>query len=93
MGGCATSSSLILDLDLSEFGTERKILKKTVELRVESGLASEEDFIVDDILITVRVGWHSPRPRGRCSEEVCGIELGNEVLLSLFCNFAVIFPS
>ncbi|KAL2928447.1 Ribosomal protein S6 kinase delta-1 [Bienertia sinuspersici] len=76
--GVPAYSSLILDLDLSEFGTERKILKETVELRVENGLVSGDKFIVDDILISVRVGWHSPRPRGRCTEEVCGIELEDE---------------
>ncbi|XP_021774896.1 uncharacterized protein LOC110738773 [Chenopodium quinoa] len=72
--GVPPYSPFILDLDLSEFGTERRILKETVELRVENGLVSEDMFIVDDMLITVRVGWHSPRPQGRCT----GIELGDK---------------
>ncbi|KAL3636418.1 hypothetical protein CASFOL_020965 [Castilleja foliolosa] len=63
--GVPAYSSLILDLDLSEFGTGRKILKETVEFQVE-GQMSDDDFIVDDdTLVRVTVGWITSSPQGR----------------------------
>ncbi|KAL3625377.1 hypothetical protein CASFOL_030831 [Castilleja foliolosa] len=62
-------SSIILDLDLSEFGTGRKILKETVELRVED-IVSDDEFIVDDdILIRVRVEWVPSPLQGQLDDD------------------------
>ncbi|KAL3636432.1 hypothetical protein CASFOL_020979 [Castilleja foliolosa] len=55
--GVPVTSSLILDFDLSEFGTGRKILKKTIELRVGDKEPDDEFIVDDDILIQVHVGW------------------------------------
>ncbi|GFP88335.1 hypothetical protein PHJA_000977200 [Phtheirospermum japonicum] len=75
--GVPAYSSLILDVDLSEFGTGRKILKETVELRVENERESGDKFIVDDnILICVKVGWVSSMPQGK--QESYGMELDDE---------------
>ncbi|KAL3636278.1 hypothetical protein CASFOL_020825 [Castilleja foliolosa] len=56
--GLPIYSSLILDLDLSEFETGRKILKETLELPV---MSDGKVFIFDDNLaIVIYVGWFSP---------------------------------
>ncbi|KAL3635249.1 hypothetical protein CASFOL_019796 [Castilleja foliolosa] len=71
--GVPAYSSLILDFDLSEFGTGRKILKETLELQVgnEVYIDNGDTFIVDDgILIWVRVGWLSVSPQGRVRREL-----------------------
>ncbi|KAL3636433.1 hypothetical protein CASFOL_020980 [Castilleja foliolosa] len=61
--GVPVTSSLILDFDLSEFGTGRKILKKTIELRVGDHEPDDEFIVDDDILIRVHVGWRGPPPQ------------------------------
>ncbi|GFP80084.1 hypothetical protein PHJA_000151800 [Phtheirospermum japonicum] len=72
--GLPAYSSLVLDVDLSEFGTERKLLKETIELRVEKvGVSNDELIVDDDIYIRVSVRWVSPTPQGR--QESCGMEL------------------
>lgn len=62
-------SSIHLDLDLMEFGSERKIIKETVELRAEKQSQSDVAFIVDDILINICVRSTSPVPQGRHDEK------------------------
>ncbi|KAL3625375.1 hypothetical protein CASFOL_030829 [Castilleja foliolosa] len=62
-------SSIILDLDLSEFGTGRKILKETVELRVEDVVSGDEFIVDDDILIRVSVEWVPSPPQGELDGE------------------------
>ncbi|KAL2924545.1 Cysteine synthase B [Bienertia sinuspersici] len=58
--GVPINSSLFVDLDLSEFESERKLLNESLEFRVQNEHFSYKDFIVDDMLITVGVGWSSP---------------------------------
>ncbi|KAL3636404.1 hypothetical protein CASFOL_020951 [Castilleja foliolosa] len=58
-------STLILDLDLSEFGTERKILKETLELRVGNEVYGDKFIFDDDILIWVHVAWLPVSTQGR----------------------------
>ncbi|KAL3636329.1 hypothetical protein CASFOL_020876 [Castilleja foliolosa] len=58
--GVPIHSSLILDLDLSEFKTGRKILKETLEFRVRSEEYSDKFIFDDDIEIRIHVGWFSP---------------------------------
>ncbi|GFP98120.1 hypothetical protein PHJA_001956100 [Phtheirospermum japonicum] len=75
--GLPAYSSLLLDVDLSEFGTERKLLKETIELRVERGGVSNDELIVDDdIYIRVSVSWVPPTPQGR--QESRGMELEDD---------------
>ncbi|GFQ08400.1 hypothetical protein PHJA_002984000, partial [Phtheirospermum japonicum] len=70
-------SSIVLDVDLSEFGTERKLLKEMVEFPAKKESVSADDFIVDNnILIHVSVGWCSSKPQGR--QESCGMELEDD---------------
>ncbi|KAL3615756.1 hypothetical protein CASFOL_040050 [Castilleja foliolosa] len=63
--GVPVYSSLILDLDLSEFGTGRKFLKETIEFRVQNEVSQDQFLVDDDILIRVLVGWKSSSPQGR----------------------------
>ncbi|KAL3636453.1 hypothetical protein CASFOL_021000 [Castilleja foliolosa] len=63
--GLPMYSSLILDLDLSEFETGRKILKETLEFRVRSEVLDYEFLFDDDIVILIHVGWSSSSSQGR----------------------------
>ncbi|KAL3636277.1 hypothetical protein CASFOL_020824 [Castilleja foliolosa] len=57
--GVPIYSSVILDLDLSEFKTGRKILKETLEFRVRGEVYGYRFIFDDDIVILIRVGWFS----------------------------------
>ncbi|CAH9104224.1 unnamed protein product [Cuscuta europaea] len=66
-------SSLVLDLDLSEFETGHTILKEEVELRAQSYLMSGDNFTIGDILVEVCVSWFYLLPEGphdeSCSDD------------------------
>ncbi|KAG9139887.1 hypothetical protein Leryth_015261 [Lithospermum erythrorhizon] len=58
-------SSLIIEVDLSEFGSGRKIGNGTIKLLPQQGLMSGGSLLLDDIDIKVGVAWFSPQPLGR----------------------------
>ncbi|CAH9080904.1 unnamed protein product [Cuscuta epithymum] len=59
-------SSLVVSCDLSEFGTGRKVVSDKLELLAQPGLLFGDSFVLDDLIIHVRVAWFSPKPLGRC---------------------------
>ncbi|KAL8160785.1 hypothetical protein V2J09_012274 [Rumex salicifolius] len=61
-------SPLVIDLDLSEFETSRKILNNTIHLLPSKQGGYGDSFVQEemDLLILVQVGWFSPEPFGRC---------------------------
>ncbi|KAG9149800.1 hypothetical protein Leryth_025360 [Lithospermum erythrorhizon] len=58
-------SSLIIEVDLSEFGSGRKIGNGTIKLLPQQGLMSGGSLLLDDMDIKVGVAWFSPQPLGR----------------------------
>ncbi|XP_045796415.1 uncharacterized protein LOC123890775 [Trifolium pratense] len=58
-------SSLIIEVDLSEFGSRRKIGKCTKKLLPRQGLMSVGSLLSGDMDIWVGAAWFSPDPFGR----------------------------
>ncbi|VFQ91145.1 unnamed protein product [Cuscuta campestris] len=74
--GLSANTSLIIDIHLSEYRTEHKILRKSLDVQIRNDVPCGDDFIIGDICITVSVLWYSPT-QGRCFKEKSGMLLDN----------------
>jgi len=72
-------SSLIIEADLSEFGSGRKIGNYTTKLFPRQGSVSGESLLLDDMDIMASAAWFSPQPFGRNDYKVRHI---------MFCVFS-----
>ncbi|KAL8168363.1 hypothetical protein V2J09_009862, partial [Rumex salicifolius] len=71
-------SSMVIDVDLSEFETRRKVANETIELLPLQASGSADSFIQGDIVTSVHVALFSPRPFGRCSSSSSQTEITTE---------------
>ncbi|VFQ59428.1 unnamed protein product [Cuscuta campestris] len=72
--GLSANTSLIIDIHLSEYGTEHEILRKSLDVQIRNDVPCGDDFIIGDICINVSVLWYSPN-QGRCFKENSGMLL------------------
>ncbi|KAL6503204.1 hypothetical protein OROHE_023833 [Orobanche hederae] len=66
-------SSLIIDLDLSECGTDRKLLKEKVQVPIDKW-CGKKIIIDDEYVIALYVAWFYPVPQGRCAYDMMELE-------------------
>uniref|UniRef100_A0A803NBU9 DUF6598 domain-containing protein n=1 Tax=Chenopodium quinoa TaxID=63459 RepID=A0A803NBU9_CHEQI len=76
-------SSLIVNLNLYEFKTMRKIVDQSVKLSVEDGRITSSSILLDDLAIHVHVAWFSPDVVGQRIDSKIGFPSSFELSWNL----------